>query len=219
MCDTAMFPPPFPAYFFASERGGKTAFVKQPKNFWARFRVRAGYPVAAIYLALAAPTLRWMAIGAVIAAFGLIVRGAAAGYLRKDQQLATGGPYARTRNPLYLGSALLAAGFIVAGHFLWAGVAVAAYFVVFYYAAIRSEEAHLRAHFGFEFEAYAARVSKFFPRFYPTSRGPSHPRAERIPEFSWSQYRRNREYQALIGTLAGLGVLWLRMWLRTRFGY
>ncbi len=61
-----------------------------------------------------------MAIGAVIAAFGLIVRGAAAGYLRKDQQLATGGPYSRTRNPLYLGSALLAAGFIVAGHSVWA---------------------------------------------------------------------------------------------------
>ena len=210
-----MLPPPC-TFRIAS---GKTNFVKKTGNFWSRFRVRAGYPVAAIYLVLAVPTLRWMAIGAVIAAFGLITRAAASGYLRKDQELATGGPYSRTRNPLYLGSALLAAGFIVAGHSLWAGVAVAAYFVVFYYAAIRTEEAHLRAHFGFEFDAYAARVSKFFPSFRPTSSGPSHPKAGRIPEFSWSQYRRNREYQALIGTLAGLGVLWLRMWFRSRYGY
>lgn len=188
-------------------------------NFWARFRVRAGYPVAVIFLVLAAPTIRWMAVGAVIAAFGLITRAAASGYLRKDQQLATGGPYSRTRNPLYLGSALLAAGFVVAGHSLWAGALVAVYFAVFYYAAIRTEEAHLRERFGFEFEEYAARVSKFFPTFHQTTSGPSHPKGERNPEFSWAQYRRNREYQALIGTLAGLAVLGLRMWLRARFGY
>ena len=207
------------ARLLLSAPADQTDFVKQTKSFWGRFRVRAGYPVAAIYLVLAAPSLRWMAIGAVIAAFGLITRAAAAGHLRKDQELATSGPYSRTRNPLYLGSSLLAAGFIVAGHSLWAGVLVASYFAVFYYGAIRTEEAHLRAHFGFEFEAYAARVSKFFPSFHQTTSGPSHPKAERNPEFSWAQYRRNREYQALIGTLAGLGVLWLRMWIRSRFGY
>ena len=188
-------------------------------NFWARFRVRTGYPVAAIYLVLAAPTLRWMAIGAVIAAFGLITRASASGHLRKDQQLATTGPYSRTRNPLYLGSALLAAGFVVAGHSLWAGVAVAVYFVVFYYAAIRTEEEYLRAHFGFEFDAYAARVPKFFPSFHPVSSAPPSPKDGVVAPFSWAQYGRNREYQALIGTLAGLGVLWLRMWFRSRFGY
>jgi protein-S-isoprenylcysteine O-methyltransferase Ste14 len=193
--------------------------VKQTGNFWSRFRVRAGYPVAAIYLVLAAPTIRWMAVGGVVAAFGLFIRGAAAGHLRKDQELATSGPYARTRNPLYLGSTLLAAGFIVAGHSLWAGVLVAVYFAVFYYAAIRTEETHLRGRFGFEFEAYAARVSKFLPGFHPMGGGPPPPKGERALGFSWAQYRRNREYQALIGTLAGLGVLWLRMWLRARFGY
>jgi protein-S-isoprenylcysteine O-methyltransferase Ste14 len=202
-----------------SPPSGKTDFVKQTKNFWARFRVRAGYPVAAIYVVLAAPTLRWMAIGAVVAAFGLITRAAAAGHLRKDQELATSGPYSRTRNPLYLGSALLAAGFILAGHSLWAGAVVASYFAVFYYAAIRTEEAHLRGRFGVEFDAYAARVSTFLPSFNPVTAEPPSPRAETIAAFSWEQYRRNREYRALIGTLAGLGVLGLRMWLRSRFGY
>ena len=205
--------------FCVSSGGGKADFVSKTGNFWARFRVRAGYPVAAIYLALAAPTLRWMAIGAVVAAFGLITRAAAAGHLRKDQQLATTGPYSRTRNPLYFGSALLAAGFILAGHSLWAGALVASYFAVFYYAAIRTEEAHLRAHFGFEFEAYAARVPPFFPSLGTAEKEAAPAKGGISAPFSWAQYRRNREYQALIGTLAGLGVLWLRMWIRSRFGY
>jgi hypothetical protein len=160
-----------------------------------------------------------MAIGAVIAVFGLITRASASGYLRKDQELATGGPYARTRNPLYLGSALLAAGFIVAGHSLWAGVVVASYFAVFYFGAIRGEETRLRERFGAEFDAYAARVSKFFPSFHPIPSGPPSPKDGVVAPFSWAQYRRNREYQALIGTLAGIGVLWVRMWVRSRFGY
>jgi protein-S-isoprenylcysteine O-methyltransferase Ste14 len=193
--------------------------VSKTGNFWARFRVRAGYPVAAIYLILAEPTRRWIAIGVVIAAFGLITRASASGYLRKDQELATGGPYARTRNPLYLGSALLAAGFIVAGHSLWAGVVVASYFAVFYFGAIRGEETRLRERFGVEFDAYAARVSKFFPSFHPVSSAPPSPKDGVVAPFSWAQYRRNREYQALIGTLAGIGVLWVRMWVRSRFGY
>ena len=193
--------------------------MSKPGNFWARFRVRAGYPVAAIYLLLAAPTLRWMAIGAVVAAFGVITRAAASGYLLKDQQLATGGPYARTRNPLYLGSALLAAGFIVAGHSLWAGVLVAVYFAIFYFGAIRGEETRLRERFGAEFDSYAARVPPFFPRLGTAQKEAAPARGEGVPVFSWAQYRRNREYQALIGTLAGLGVLWVRMWFRARFGY
>jgi len=181
--------------------------------------VRTGYPIAVIYWLLAAPTFRSIVIGGVITAFGLLVRGAASGHLRKDQELATTGPYASTRNPLYLGSAFLAAGFIIAGHSWWAGLLVGAYFAVFYYAVIRDEEANLRQRFGAAFDEYAARVPVFFPGFRDTSREPSSPPAPPAEVFSWAQYRRNREYQALIGTIAGLGVVWLRMWLRARFGY
>src|SRR5690348_1450348 len=219
MCDTAVLLPPYSTHLRAFSSGGKVNFVGKTGNFWARFRVRAGYPVAAIYLILASPTLRWMAIGAVIAAFGLMTRAAAAGHLRKDQQLATTGPYSRTRNPLYLGSALLAAGFIVAGHSLWAGVLVAVYFALFYFGAIRGEETRLRERFGVEFEAYAARVPPFFPSLAADEKEAAPAKEGTSGPFSWAQYRRNREYQALIGTLAGLGVLWLRMWFRARFGY
>ena len=91
-----------------------------------RWRVRTGYPVAVVYLVLADPKPRGILIGAVVAAIGLLIRGASSGHLRKDRELATSGPYAHTRNPLYLGSAFLAAGFAIAGGSWWAGLLVVA---------------------------------------------------------------------------------------------
>lgn len=193
--------------------------MSQPRKFWMRWRVRTGYPVGAIYWLLAAPGPRWILIGGIVAACGLVVRGASSGHLRKDQALATTGPYARTRNPLYLGSALLAAGFAIGGRSWWAGLLVAAYFTVFYYAVMRNEEEDLHKRFGAVFDEYAARVPLFFPRLAGTrSQAPS-PAVSPAQKFSWAQYRRNREYRALIGTIAGLGILWLRMWVRARLGY
>ena len=182
-----------------------------------RWRVRTGYPVAVIYLVLATPKPRWILIGAVVAAIGLLIRGASSGYLRKDRELATSGPYAHTRNPLYLGSAFLAAGFAIAGGSWWAGLLVVAYFATFYYAVMRNEEQDLHRRFGAAFDAYAARVPLFFPWFSSSDAGSSG--SETAQQFSRAQYLRNREYKALIGTIAGLGVLFLRMWIRWRFGY
>jgi protein-S-isoprenylcysteine O-methyltransferase Ste14 len=187
----------------------------QPRKFWARWRVRAGYPVAAIYWLLAIPTLESILIGGIITAFGLLIRAVASGHLRKDEALATSGLYAYTRNPLYLGSAILAAGFTVAGRSWIAGAIVAVYFAVFYYAVIRSEERDIRQRFGAAFDEYARRVPLFFPRFTPARSEAAQP----ANAFSWAQYVRNREYQALLGTIAGLAAIWLRMWLRALVGY
>jgi len=184
-----------------------------------RWRVRLGYPVAAMYLVLAAPVPRAIVAGGIVAAFGLIVRAAASGHLRKDRELATSGLYGRTRNPLYLGSAFLAAGFIIAGCSLWAGLLVGVYFVVFYYAVMRNEEEDLRKRFGAAFGEYAARVPLFVPSLSDSGAELSLPTGAPARIFSWTQYRQNREYQALIGTIAGLGVLCLRMWIRRRLGY
>ena len=191
--------------------------VVQARKFWARWRVRAGYLVATIYWLLATPTSSSILIGALIAAFGLVIRGLASGYLQKDETLATTGPYGVTRNPLYFGSAFLAAGFVAAGRSWTAGAIVIAYFAVFYYAVMRSEERDVRERFGAAFDEYARRVPLFFPRFpRASSDGQS---AQPETRFSWSQYRRNREYQALLGTIAALAAVWLRMWLRALFGY
>ncbi len=140
--------------------------MSQPRKFWMRWRVRVGYPVAILYWILATPTPHWIAIGAVIAGLGLIVRAAASGQLRKNEELATSGIYSVTRNPLYLGSAILAAGFVMAGHSLWAGLLVGIYFCVFYYAVMRNEEDELRAKFGASFEKYACWRSSVFPKHF-----------------------------------------------------
>jgi protein-S-isoprenylcysteine O-methyltransferase Ste14 len=191
--------------------------VSKPRKFWMRWRVRVGYPVAIVYWLLAWPTPRSIAVGAGVAALGIIVRAAASGQLRKGQELATSGIYSRTRNPLYLGSALLAAGFIIAGHSLWAGLLVGVYFGVFYYAVTRNEEEELRERFGTAFEEYAASVPLFFPSLFRPGKRSAEGQTEKA--FSWAQYRRNREFKALIGTLGALVFVWFRMWLRTHYRF
>jgi len=177
-------------------------------EFWMRWRVRLGYPVAALYLWLAQPEPAWLAAGAVVAVIGLWIRGAAAGHLRKHEALATSGPYRHTRNPLYLGSAVLAAGFLVAGHSWIAALVVAAYFVLFYPAVMRREEQELRARYGSEFDAYAARAPLFWPRLSASGIASARP-------FSGALYLRNREWQAALGTVLGFALLCAKwMWWR-----
>ncbi|HVA72818.1 MAG TPA: isoprenylcysteine carboxylmethyltransferase family protein [Candidatus Limnocylindrales bacterium] len=179
-------------------------------KFWIRWRVRIGYPVALGYLVLAEPSARSLIVGAFVGVAGLAIRAWAAGYLRKHEVLATHGPYAFTRNPLYFGSAILAAGFIVAGDSLWAGVIVAAYLALFYPAVMKREEGELRGLYGDNFARYAARVPLFLPRIWPRKQA-----EESVARFSPQIYRRNREYQAAIGFLAGLALLWAKMhWMR-----
>jgi hypothetical protein len=190
-------------------------------SFLARWRVRLGYPVAAVFFWLARPTAESIAAGAIVGAVGLLIRAAAAGHLRKHQGLATSGPYASTRNPLYFGSFFLAAGLLIAGHSWLAAVVVAGFFLAFYPGVMKREEGELRQHYGDEYEEYAARV----PLFWPSLRGympPTPARNQRRDERSGIQrgfcralYMRNREYQALVGFLAVMALLWIVTRLRT----
>ena len=182
-----------------------------------RWRVRAGYPLSILYIALAAPTITFIAIGAAVAAIGLIVRGAAAGHLRKLETLTTSGPYAWTRNPLYLGSSLLAAGFAIAGGSPWSALVIAAYFLIFYPAVMKKEEVELHQRYGTAFDEYAARVPLFWPR--PPRRPGAAVAGNGEASFSWKQYQRNREYQAAIGVLGALLLVCLRMIVRRRTGW
>lgn len=176
----------------------------------ARWRVRAGYLAAAIYFLLAHPRPAWLVAGALVGLGGLALRGLAAGYLRKHEGLATAGPYSRTRNPLYLGSSMLAAGLAVAARSWAAAAVVAAYFLVFYPATMRSEEVELAAEYGAAFREYAARVPLFWPK--PWLRRAA--AAEHGERFSWQRYRRNREYN----TAVGIGVAVLLLALKAAWG-
>jgi protein-S-isoprenylcysteine O-methyltransferase Ste14 len=172
-------------------------------NFWVRWRVRLGYPLAVLFLLLARPTRSSLALGAIVGLLGLAIRAAAAGHLRKHEELSVSGPYAYTRNPLYFGSAILAGGIVIAGGSWIAAGLVALYFAIFYPLVMKREEAELRARYTADFDHYASHVPLFLPRL---RRG-----ASAAGGFSWTQYTRNREYQALLGFLAGLALLYAKM--------
>ena len=174
-------------------------------NFWTKWRVRVGYPVGIAAFWFARPQVTWLVCGVGIALLGLLLRGYAAGHLRKHEQLATSGPYAFTRNPLYLGSTLFAAGFSVASHSWISAMLLAVYLGIFYPAVIRREQTELETLYGDAFLKYASRVPAFWPRFSPAM--------PRVESFSWELYRKNREYEAAIGLAVAMAILWgLMLW-------
>jgi hypothetical protein len=122
--------------------------------------------------------------------------------LHKQEVLTTAGPYAYTRNPLYLGSGILAIGAALAMHSWLAAVLILFYFVPVYFFVMRREELELRGKHGAAFDAYAAAVPLFFPRI-TAHRQPGEARGS----FSWVQYKRNHEYEAPVGFLLLLIVL------------
>jgi protein-S-isoprenylcysteine O-methyltransferase Ste14 len=174
--------------------------MNAPGPGWARWRAPLGYPTAALCLWLARPTLCSILIGSVLATLGLLIRAAAAGHLRKREALALAGPYARTRNPLYFGSALIAGGFAWAARSWLAAALVALYFIGFYSQVMRREESELREQYGKLFDDYAASVPLFWPRLRVKTSTSDAP-------FSFAQYRRNREYYAAIGAAMTIAVL------------
>lgn len=178
-------------------------------QFASRWRVRLGYLLAIVVLWLARPTPPSIVIGAFVGAIGLLVRAYAAGYLHKQQVLTTSGPYTYTRNPLYLGSAILAAGAAIAMHSWMSTIILAAYFALVYSMVMKTEEQELRAQHGAAFEAYARAVPLFLPRLTPANLS-----AQSGSTFSFAQYKKNREYRAAIGFLLLLVLLWVRWRLR-----
>jgi len=162
-----------------------------------------GYLVGIAAFWFARPQMKWLACGAGIAICGLLLRGYAAGHLRKHKQLATSGPYAFTRNPLYLGSMFLAAGFSVASHSWISTLLLAAYLAIFYPVVIRREQSELERMYGQAFVEYAAQVPAFWPRISPA--------VASTERFSWPLYRQNREYEAAIGLAVAMAILWMLM--------
>jgi protein-S-isoprenylcysteine O-methyltransferase Ste14 len=180
-------------------------------NFWIRWRVRVGYPVGIAAFGFARPQMKWLLCGVGIAILGLLLRGYAAGHLRKHKQLASSGPYAFTRNPLYLGSVLLAMGFSVASHSWVSTLLLAAYLAIFYPVVIRREQAELKTLYGAAFVEYAAQVPAFWPRLSPAMAS--------TKRFSWPLYRQNREYEAAIGLAVAMAILWILMLVHSGTGF
>ena len=171
-----------------------------------RLRVPLGFAFAIVYLWFAQPSWESIVAGSGLVLAGVGVRAAASGHIRKNAALATTGPYAYTRNPLYLGSILIAAGFVIAARRIWIGVAAAAVFAIIYLPVVRAEEKYLRSAFP-DYAEYAARVPRFFPRPTPWRAGTE----GSLPQFSRELYMRHREYNAVLGSALMLAALILKI--------
>jgi protein-S-isoprenylcysteine O-methyltransferase Ste14 len=174
-----------------------THFPKAYSDAVAKMRVPFGFLMVAAFIWFSKPTIHSLWYGLPIAFGGILLRAWATGHLEKNQQLAVSGPYTFVRNPLYVGTLLAAAGFATASRQWWLGVLFAAVFLLIYLPVIELEEEHLRKLFP-SYEDYCERVPMLLPRWRKN-------RAKR--RFRFSLYRQNEEYNALLGFLAGAGVL------------
>ncbi len=179
-----------------------------------RVRVPLGFVTAAVFFVFARPEPRLLLWSLAAVLPGIWLRSYAAGYVKKNAELTRTGPYAHTRNPLYLGSMLIAFGFAIAAGKIWLGILLIGLFLTIYWPVILSEEAFLRSAF-LDFDAYAEAVPRLLPRLTP-ARFPG--AAAGAGQFSPGRYRHHREYNSLIGAAALYGALGLRMWLAQRPG-
>lgn len=179
--------------------------VRRGGTWIQRWRVPLGFLCGAAFLFFARPTPKALMIGASVSLLGLALRAWAAGHIRKNAQLATSGPYAFTRNPLYLGSFFLGLGFTIAAGRLVLGLLFAALFLGIYLPVMRVESSTMAQLFGCDFEHYRRSVPLFFPRLTPF-------RENQLADkkFDHTLYLRYREYRAALGLALAWGLLLIK---------
>jgi protein-S-isoprenylcysteine O-methyltransferase Ste14 len=161
-----------------------------------------GFVAATFFVWLARPTRTSLIAGSLVMIAGLLLRGLASGHVQKDKQLTTSGPYAYTRNPLYLGSLMMGAGFAIAAR-SWSIVAIMVLmFGLIYIPVMAGEERYLRQTFP-EYADYARHVPRMFPRLTPYGHQQS--------AYSSARYWKHREYEASIGCVVMLAILIVKM--------
>jgi protein-S-isoprenylcysteine O-methyltransferase Ste14 len=197
---------------------GRPTVLQVWQRIARRIRVPLGFVAALLYLEqLAVHRPHWAPIAwsLLLVTPGVAMRGYAAGYVKKNQELTTTGPYAHVRNPLYLGSILIAAGFAVALMSWPFAVVLAVFFLLIYVPVIASEEAFLRDTFP-EFEWYCARVPRLIPRITPVRRPDGDGNGG--GGFSYALYRKHREYNSAVGAALLYASLMLGIWLHSLAG-
>jgi protein-S-isoprenylcysteine O-methyltransferase Ste14 len=162
------------------------------KRFVVRKRTLFSLLIPIIFVVFARPQLPLLLAGIVLAVAGEALRIWAAGCISKNAVLACRGPFAYVRNPLYLGSLLIAVGYCFMSGLWWSVLVTAAMYYYFYYGTIYNEEEHLKTVLGEPYERYSAAVPRLLPRLSP------YRDAEGSP-FAWRQVWYNREQQSIIG--------------------
>jgi protein-S-isoprenylcysteine O-methyltransferase Ste14 len=169
------------------------------RSFLSRIRVPAGFLLAVLYFHFSRPTLKSLWAGGVVAFLGILVRAWATGHICKNDELAVSGPYSFTRNPLYFGTFVIGLGFSLAGGNLFILVIFLIGFATLYGSVMQQETEYLKQRFAEAYAGYQMSVPLFFPRLRPKKLASK--------RFSFRRYLHNREYQALLGFAAALGLL------------
>ncbi len=173
--------------------------VSKNKRLLQRLRVPLGFLFAIIFLIFAKPALVTLIIGSAVSVLGILIRAWASGHIRKNQNLAVSGPYAFTRNPLYLGSLLLGIGFTIASGVWWLAFIFIVLFLGIYLPVMRVEAEDLTQIFGADFEEYKKAVPLLFPRVTAWKQS--------VEKFDFQLYLRYREYRAAFGLIFAWSVL------------
>jgi len=175
------------------------------KKLLQRVRVTAGYVFAIVFIVFCRPSLEFLIAGSLLMILGLLIRAWACGHLRKISELDTSGPYAYTRNPLYLGSFLITIGFAIASGVWWLGLISIIFFLGIYLPVINVEKNELKEVLGDEYRVYAAGVPIFIPRLTPWKHSQR--------RFDFQLYLKHGEYLAAIGVALTLVVLGVKGYL------
>ena len=176
------------------------------ENWFATHRILATAPVAVLLVALARPTPSLLIAGGFLVVMGESLRIWASGHIDKNARLATAGPYAHTRNPLYVANLVLLAGFCVMSGNPWVAALALAAFAMIYRPVIREEAKHMVRLFGDEYRQWAAEVPLFLPRL---TRAP-----HRQGGFSWNLVLKHREHRNAAAFLGGILLFYLVWRLR-----
>jgi protein-S-isoprenylcysteine O-methyltransferase Ste14 len=174
-----------------SLENSNNSFYRRWKQISRRIRVPLGFLFVIFYFWLARPDSQSLLASLVLVVPGILLRSYASGYVKKNAELTTTGPYAYTRNPLYLGSILIAFGFALAARNLWIALVLTLLFLIIYWPVIIGEEEYLRAHFS-GYEDYSRRVPRLLPRLRVREDSMG-------GEFSFELYRKHHEYNSLLG--------------------
>jgi protein-S-isoprenylcysteine O-methyltransferase Ste14 len=191
------------------------ARIDQFLHLTQRIRVPLGFLMGPLLVVAARPSIRSVTAGSFVALAGLALRAWASGCLRKNEQLTTSGPYAYTRNPLYLGTLLMGIGVSVSAAALWFAALFLVLYVAIYLPVMIAEARTLSRLFPEEYDRYSRNVPLFFPAPLMSSGvgGPG-ARSSPAPGFELNLYVKHREYRAALGLLAVLLLLVLEAYVR-----
>ncbi len=161
------------------------------KKYFERYRAFVGILSLFIVLYFAKPNAKSIAIGFFFIMLGTFFRAWASGYINKNNELATNGPYALSRNPLYFGNFILGVGIAIASSQLYCYIIFAIYYFLFFPALMVMENKRMRKKFGPEYEKWSKGLNSFFPVIKKVN----------FSGFNISYYMKNKEYKVIYFSL------------------